>query len=172
VKQSEGYISVYSEIGKGTTFKIYFPRVSEKAEALLLSHEPAEAPRGSETVLVVEDDQTLREITVTLLKDGGYRVLEAKDSQDALRSIAASQVEIDLVLTDAVMPGKSGPELVEQLRESHPKLRSLFMSGYTGDLVALRGVVMQQASFLEKPFTKRSLLAKVYSVLHDQPAKQ
>jgi len=172
VKQSEGYISVYSEIGKGTTFKIYFPRVSEKAEALLLSHEPAEAPRGSETVLVVEDDQTLREITVTLLKDGGYRVLEAKDSQDALRSIAASQVEIDLVLTDVVMPGKSGPELVEQLRESHPKLRSLFMSGYTGDLVALRGVVMQQASFLEKPFTKRSLLAKVYSVLHDQPAKQ
>ena len=172
VKQSDGYISVYSEIGKGTTFKIYFPRVSEKAEALLLSHEPAEAPRGSETVLVVEDDQTLREITVTLLKDGGYRVLEAKDSQDALRSIAASQVEIDLVLTDVVMPGKSGPELVEQLRESHPKLRSLFMSGYTGDLVALRGVVMQQASFLEKPFTKRSLLAKVYSVLHDQPAKQ
>jgi two-component system, cell cycle sensor histidine kinase and response regulator CckA len=172
VKLSEGYISVYSEIGKGTTFKIYFPRVSEKAEALSLSHEPAEAPRGSETVLVVEDDQTLREITVTLLKDGGYRVLEAKDSQDALRSIAASQVEIDLVLTDVVMPGKSGPELVEQIRESHPKLRTLFMSGYTGDLVALRGVVMQQASFLEKPFTKRSLLAKVYSVLHDQPAKQ
>jgi len=172
VKLSEGYISVYSEIGKGTTFKIYFPRVSEKAEVLLLSHEPAEPPRGSETILVVEDDQTLREITVTLLKDGGYRVLEACDSEDALRSMVASQVEIDLVLTDVVMPGKSGPELVKQIRESHPKLRTLFMSGYTGDLVALRGVVMQQASFLEKPFTKRSLLAKVYSVLHDQPAKQ
>ena len=172
VKQSEGYISVDSEIGKGTTFKIYFPRVSEKAEAFLLSHEPAEAPRGSETILVVEDDQTLREITVTLLKDGGYRVFEAKDSEEALRSIADSQVEIDLVLTDVVMPGKSGPELVKQLREGHPKLRSLFMSGYTGDLVALRGVVMQEASFLEKPFTKSSLLAKVYSVLHDQPAEE
>jgi PAS domain S-box-containing protein len=172
VKQSEGYISVDSEIGKGTTFKIYFPRVSEKAEAFLLSREPAEAPRGSETIVVVEDDQTLREITVTLLKDGGYRVFEAKDSEEALRSIADSQVEIDLVLTDVVMPGKSGPELVKQLRESHPKLRSLFMSGYTGDLVALRGVVMQEASFLEKPFTKRSLLAKVYSVLHDQPAEE
>lgn len=172
VKQSEGYISMYSEVGKGTTFKIYFPRVSEKAEAVSLSHEPVEAPRGSETILVAEDDQTLREITVTLLKDGGYRVLEAKNSQDALRSIAASQVEIDLLLTDVVMPGKSGPELVKQLRESHPKLRSLFMSGYTGDLVALRGVVMQEASFLEKPFTKSSLLAKVYSVLHEQPAKQ
>jgi PAS domain S-box-containing protein len=172
VKQSEGYILVYSETGKGTTFKIYFPRVIEKAEALVLSHEVAEPPRGSATILVVEDDKTLREITVKLLQDGGYRVVEAKDAEDALTILAASQPEIDLLLTDVIMPAKSGAELARQAKESHPNLRSMFMSGYTGDLVGRQGVLMEAASFLEKPFTRRSLLAKVYSVLHSQPAKQ
>jgi two-component system, cell cycle sensor histidine kinase and response regulator CckA len=172
VKQSEGYISVYSETGKGTTFKIYFPRVIEKAEALVLSHEVAEPPRGSATILVVEDDKTLREITVKLLQDGGYRVVEAKDAEDALTILAASQPEIDLLLTDVIMPAKSGAELARQAKESHPNLRSMFMSGYTGDLVGRQGVLMEEVSFLEKPFTRRSLLAKVYSVLHSQPAKQ
>jgi two-component system, cell cycle sensor histidine kinase and response regulator CckA len=172
VKQSEGYILVYSETGKGTTFKIYFPRVIEKAEALVLSHEVAEPPRGSATILVVEDDKKLREITVKLLQDGGYRVVEAKDAEDALTILAASQPGIDLLLTDVIMPAKSGAELARQAKESHPNLRSMFMSGYTGDLVGRQGVLMEEASFLEKPFTRRSLLAKVYSVLHSQPAKQ
>jgi len=166
VKQSEGYILVYSEIGKGTTFKIYFPRVIEKAEALVLSREVAEPPRGSETILVVEDDKTQREITVKLLQDGGYRVLEAKDAEDALTIMAASQPEVDLLLTDVIMPDKSGAELARQAKESHPNLRSMFMSGYTGDLVGRQGVLMEEASFLEKPFTRRSLLVKVYAALH------
>ena len=166
VKQSEGYILVYSEIGKGTTFKIYFPRVIEKAEALVLPREVAEPPRGSETILVVEDDKTLREITVKLLQDGGYRVVEAKDAEDALTIMAASQPEVDLLLTDVIMPDKSGAELARQAKESHPNLRSMFMSGYTGDLVGRQGVLMEEASFLEKPFTRRSLLVKVYAALH------
>jgi two-component system, cell cycle sensor histidine kinase and response regulator CckA len=172
VKQSEGYILVYSETGKGTTFKIYFPRVIEKAEALVLSREIAEPPRGSETILVVEDDKTLREITVKLLQDGGYRVVEAKDAEDALAIIAASQPEVDLLLTDVIMPDKSGAELARQAKESHPNLRSMFMSGYTGDLVGRQGVLIEEASFLEKPFTKRSLLVKVYAALHSVSARQ
>jgi PAS domain S-box-containing protein len=166
VKQSEGYILVYSETGKGTTFRIYFPRVIEKAEALVLPREVAEPPRGSETILVVEDDKTLREITVKLLQDGGYRVVEAKDAEDALTIMAASQPEVDLLLTDVIMPDKSGAELARQAKESHPNLRSMFMSGYTGDLVGRQGVLMEEASFLEKPFTRRSLLVKVYAALH------
>src|ERR1035438_734596 len=172
VKQSEGYILVYSEIGKGTTFKIYFPKLREKAAALVLSHEVAEPPRGSETILVVEDDKTLREITVKLLQDGGYRVVEAKDAEDALAIMAASQPEIDLLLTDVIMPDKSGPELARQAKGSHPKLRSMFMSGYSGDLVGRQGVMIEEASFLEKPFTRRSLLVKVYAALHSESARR
>ena len=172
VKQSEGYILVHSETGKGTTFKIYFPKLREKAEVLVLSHEITEPPRGSETILVVEDDNTLREITVKLLQDGGYRVIEAKDAEDALTIMAASQPEIDLLLTDVIMPDKSGPELARQAREGHPKLRSMFMSGYTGDLVGRQLVLIDEASFLEKPFTRRSLLVKVYAALHSESASQ
>jgi two-component system cell cycle sensor histidine kinase/response regulator CckA len=172
VKQCEGYILVYSETGKGTTFKIYFPKLREKAEALVLSHEVAEPPRGSETILVVEDDKTLREITVKLLQDGGYRVVEAKDAEDALAIMAASQPEIDLLLTDVIMPDKSGPELARQAKGSHPKLRSMFMSGYSGDLVGRQGVMIEEASFLEKPFTRRSLLVKVYAALHSESARR
>jgi CheY-like chemotaxis protein len=137
---------------------------------LVLSHEEAEPPRGSETILVVEDDKALREITVKLLQNGGYRVVEAKDAKDALGIMAVSQPEIDLLLTDVVMPGTSGVELARQAREGHPKLRSLFMSGYSGDLVGRQGV-LTEASFLEKPFGKRSLLTKVYAALHGDSTK-
>ena len=172
VKQSEGYISVYSEPGKGSTFKIYFPIVREKDKDLVPSVEDAEPPRGSETVLVVEDEKNLREVAVVLLQQGGYRVLEAKGAEEALRIIRASEPEIDLLLTDVIMPEKSGAELASEAQRDHPKLRCLFMSGYTGDLVSRQGVVMEESSFLEKPFNKRSLLTKVYSVLHGQSAKQ
>jgi PAS domain S-box-containing protein len=170
VKQSEGYIVVRSEPGKGTTFEIYFPSVGEKAEEFVLSREKGEIPRGSETILVVEDDKNLREITVKLLEDGGYRVVGAKDSDDALAIVAASQPEIDLLLTDVIMPAMSGPELVKRAGEGHPNLRVLFMSGYTGDLVTRHGAAIQENSFLEKPFTKRSLLKKVGAILRREPA--
>ncbi len=164
VKQAEGHVLVYSEPGKGTTFKLYFPRVREKAEELV-SRKDQEPPRGTETILVVEDDKDLRHLTVKLLQDGGYRVVEAKDAEEALRLLEVTTPPIDLLLSDVVMPGKSGVELLEQARISHPSVRSLFMSGYAGDLVALRGA-MKAASFLEKPFTRNSLLMKVYSAMH------
>jgi len=171
VKQNEGNILVYSEPGKGTTFKIYFPRVNEKAEAFRLSNREVE-PRGqSETILVVEDDKALREVTMKLLRDGGYRVIEAKDGENALSIMATSEAAIDLLLTDVIMPEQSGPELVKQVEKEHPKTRFVFMSGYSDDMVKRHGLSIQEDSFLEKPFTKRSLLVKVYSALHRECQK-
>jgi two-component system cell cycle sensor histidine kinase/response regulator CckA len=172
VKQSEGSIWVYSEPGKGTTFKIYFPRVAGKAEPLLASHGEAEFPGGSETILVVEDDELLRNLVVRMLQGAGYRVIEAKNAETALDTLKASKPGIDLLLTDAIMPGKSGAELLEQAKVIRPELRSLLMSGYTGDLVALRGGRLPEATFLEKPFTRHSLLGKVRSALRSGSAKQ
>ena len=166
VKQSEGYISVYSELGQGTTFKIYFPRLRDKAEELGMHREEADPPRGSETILVVEDDKILRGLAVKLLLEGGYRVLEAEDAEHALKTLSDPATEIDLLLTDIVMPGKSGVELLAQANVVRPNLRAVFMSGYANDLMAQHGVLMREESFLEKPFTKRSLLLKVYSALH------
>jgi two-component system, cell cycle sensor histidine kinase and response regulator CckA len=166
VKQSGGYISVYSEPGVGTTFKLYFPMVCEKGTQPTPPVEGAKLPLGSETVLVVEDEKNLREVAVTLLQQGGYRVLEAKDAEEALRIIRTSQLEISLLLTDVVMPGRSGAELAREAQAGHPKMRCLFMSGYSGDLVGRQGVVTEEASFIEKPFTKKSLLMKVHSILH------
>ncbi len=171
VKQSNGYISVYSELGKGTTFKIYFPRLREKAEELGSHREEPELPRGTEMILVVEDDKILRGLAVKLLREGGYRVVEAEDAEDALRTLSSTDIEIDLLLTDIVMPGKTGVELLEQAKDIRQDLRVVFMSGYAGDLVTQHGVVVQEHSFLEKPFTKRSLLTKVYSALHSDHGK-
>jgi two-component system, cell cycle sensor histidine kinase and response regulator CckA len=167
VKQGGGTIFVYSEPGKGTTFKIYFPRVAAEAEHLVPSPAETEFPAGSETILVVEDDELLRELTVRMLQDAGYRVINAKNVEAALDILKAGTPEIDLLLTDVIMPGKSGPELLEQAKAIRPNLhlRSLFVSGYTGDLLARRGGVVPEAAFLEKPFTRSSLLKKVRSAL-------
>jgi PAS domain S-box-containing protein len=172
VKQGGGYIWVFSQLGSGTTFKMYFPRVAQKAEELVPSHEEAEPLGGSETILVVEDDEPLRELAVRILQDAGYRVIEAKDAEAALDILQVSKPGIDLLLTDVIMPGKTGSKLVEQARVVYPNLRSLFMSGYPGDLVALRGGLMPESAFLEKPFTRSSLLRKVYSALHSESEKQ
>ena len=168
VKQTDGYIAVYSEPGKGSTFKIYFPIVPEESKELAPMVEAAEPPPGSETILVVEDEQNLREVTVVLLQGAGYRVLQAKDAEEALAILAGPEPRVDLLLTDVVMPGKSGAELAREGKRLRPELRSLFTSGYTGDLVSRQGVEMDQESFLEKPFTKKSLLTKVYSILHPE----
>lgn len=129
-------------------------------------------PGRSETILVVEDDEPLRELTVCILQDPGYRVIEAKDAETALNIIQVSQLAIDLVLTDVIIPGKSGVELREQAKLVRPNLRLFLMSGYVGDLVALRGGLMLQRAVLEKPFTRSSLLKKVHSVLRSESAEQ
>jgi signal transduction histidine kinase len=172
VKQNGAYIRVYSDPGKGTKFEIYFPKVAETSEKLGPSDEGAETPGGSETILVVEDDETLRQLTVSMLQDAGYRVIQAADAKTALGILHVSNPAIDLLLTDVIMPGESGVALLEQAKRIHPNLRSLFMSGYPGDLVARRTGLMPEAVFLKKPFTRASLLKKVYSALRCESAKQ
>jgi PAS domain S-box-containing protein len=171
VEQSGGSISVDSELGKGTTFKIYFPRVAAKAEHLVPSHPEAELPEGSEKILVVEDDEPLRELAVRMLRAAGYQVIAAKNAEAALDIVKSSEAGLDLLFTDVIMPGKSGVELLEQAKLIRPNLRALFMSGYIGDLVALRYGLVPEAAFLAKPFTRSSLLNKVRSALGVEPGK-
>ncbi len=171
VKQSGSYISVESEPGQGATFTIYFPRVSATAEPLVQSHEEAELSGGSETILVVEDDGALRDVTVCMLQDAGYKVLETGDAEVALGMVKAANASIDLLLTDVVMPGMNGVDLLEQARRIRPNLRSLFMSGYTGDPVHQRSQLARETAYLEKPFTRSSLLQRVRSALQAEPAK-
>jgi CheY-like chemotaxis protein len=166
VTQNKGSISVDSEVGKGTTFKVYFPRIAAKAEEFVQSHEVDDVKPGSETILLVEDDDSVRKVTASLLSSAGYKIVEASNAEKALEIITASGSGIDLLLTDLIMFGQSGFDLFEHAKVICPSLRSLFMSGYTGDLAALRGGLIAERVFLPKPFTRISLLKKVYSVLH------
>jgi two-component system cell cycle sensor histidine kinase/response regulator CckA len=168
VTQSKGSICVDSEAEKGTTFRIYFPRVAAKAEELVLSHEVGDVISGSETILLVEDDDSVRKVTASLLSSAGYRIIEASNAEKALEIMTASGPGIHLLLTDLVMFGQSGFDLSQQAAAIRPGLRSLFMSGYTGDLVALQGGLISERAFLSKPFTRVSLLKKVYSALHGE----
>jgi PAS domain S-box-containing protein len=168
VTQCKGNVLVDSQPGKGATFKIYFPRIAAEAERRAPSREIDESPSGSETILVVDDDDAVRKVTASLLVSAGYRVLEASNAEKALEIMTASEPAIDLLLTDVIMFGKSGVELFEQAKVIRPDLRSLFMSGYTGDLAALRRGLISERTFLAKPFTRVSLLKKVYTVLHGE----
>ena len=164
VKQSEGYVWVYSEPGKGACFKIYFPRVEAAAASLPIA-ETSEAPAGSETVLLVEDDEAMRALTRNCLQAAGYSVLDVQDGESAIRAASRHDGAIHLLLTDVIMPGISGPQLAESLRVLRPEMKLLYMSGYTADLIAHHGILDQQVALLEKPFTKEALLKKVRRVL-------
>jgi two-component system, cell cycle sensor histidine kinase and response regulator CckA len=170
VKQSEGYIDVYSEPGMGTTFKIYLPRIDEavtpgKAESALSS-----TLRGSETVLLVEDEGALRALTRNLLETCGYTVLEAKSGTEALDVSQQHSGAIDLLLTDVVMPGISGRLLADQLVQLRPQIRVVYMSGYTGQTVGAHGILDPGSLFLQKPFTRDALARKIREAL-DQKQK-
>lgn len=169
VKQNQGYIQVYSELGRGATFKVYFPLVEEEMQAILPTAEPS-LPGGMETVLLVEDEEALRKLARTCLESRGYYVLEAAEAASATEIAQRHAGEIDLLLTDVVMPGVSGRELAHRLAELRPSLKVLYMSGYTGDLVARHGVLDPGILLLEKPFTLHSLLTKVRQALHAAPA--
>jgi two-component system, cell cycle sensor histidine kinase and response regulator CckA len=166
VTQSKGSICVDSEVGKGTKFTIYFPRIAAEAEGLLQTPEMDDVISGTETILLVEDDASVRKVTSSLLSSAGYRVIRASNAKKALEIITSSGSGIDLLLTDLIMFGQSGFDLFEQAKVIRPDLRSLFMSGYTGDLIALQGGLISERAFLPKPFTRISLLKKVYSALH------
>ena len=164
VKQSEGYIWVYSEPGKGARFKIYIPRVDALAEPTSTAAE-SEILGGSETILLVEDDDAMRELTRSCLEGSGYAVLDAANGEAAVRTATEYDAPIHLLVTDVVMPGISGPGLSKSLLASRPQMKVLYMSGYTADLIAQQGVLDRQISLLEKPFTKEALLRKVRKAL-------
>ncbi len=165
VKQTGGHIWLYSEVGVGTTFKIYLPRVIGPAEEITASVASDALPRGSETVLVVEDEVAVRSLTTVALRGLGYRVLEAAKGVEALRIHQAHAADIALLVTDVVMPEMSGKDLAERLQATHPTLKVLFVSGYTENTIVHHGVLESGINFLPKPFTLSALSRKVREVL-------
>jgi two-component system cell cycle sensor histidine kinase/response regulator CckA len=164
VKQSNGFIWVYSEPGKGTTFKIYFPRALGAAAGPLDTRPDLEM-RGSETILVVEDETSVRTLASRILRDRRYTVLEASNGKEALEIAQNYQGEINLVLTDVIMPGMSGTELVSRLESVRPGSKVLYISGYTNDTVVHHGVLDSGVAFLQKPFSVNGLVSKVREVI-------
>ncbi len=165
VKQSGGWIWVYSEPGHGTTFKVYFPRVAEVAAPATTSPAPPASVRGSETILVVEDDETIRNLVLKVLKGNGYTVLVAANGDEAERVAGQHHGRIHLLITDVVLPGLSGPEVARRLVTTRTDTRVLYLSGYTNDAVLRRGVLEAGVAFLQKPFTPGVLGRKIREVL-------
>jgi len=169
VKQSGGYVWVYSELGHGTTFKVYLPMVQAPAEKtapekIVQGHEP-----GTETILFVEDEQSVRELVSEYLSARGYQVLDASDGQQALEIAAAHAGKIQLLITDVVMPRLSGRELAARLTAARPDLKVLYISGYTDDSVFRHGVLQGGMDFLQKPFNLKALATKIREVLERVP---
>ena len=164
VKQSGGYIWVYSESGHGTTFKLYFPAITAPLENPVEHSMPTARPTG-QTILIVEDEAMIRGNVRECLQQLGYRVLEAENGEAALQVCDDSNGKIDLVLTDLVMPGMGGYELAGQLAKRHPAVQMLFMSGYTEDSAARREILSQGSAFLQKPFSVADLSSAIHYAL-------
>jgi CheY-like chemotaxis protein len=164
VKQSGGYVMVQSEEGRGATFQIYLPRVDGVAEKHSLPA-PHAALGGSETVLLVEDEESVRQLVRETLAAKGYAVMEAENGEDGVALAARHKGKIDLVITDVVMPGMGGRELVKQLAETRRETKVLYLSGYTEDAIVSEGTIESGAAFLQKPFTLQNLSRKVREVL-------
>jgi len=172
VKQSGGYIWVFSEPGKGTTFKIYLPRVAERAESIaqVVSWEEADATEpGTETILLAEDEANLRYLARQFLEKQGYKVIEAADGSAAMQIAVAHEGVIHLLLTDVIMPGMNGRELAQRISEIRPQTRVLYMSGYTENVIGHNGTLDAGVRLLQKPFTLRDLKSKVREVLDAMP---
>jgi PAS domain S-box-containing protein len=168
VKQHNGSIWIYSEPGRGTTFKIYFPLESGQAAP---SRDKAGQPHllsGSETIMVVEDNDVLRDMAIQILERQGYRVLAAVHGKDCIHQFQAGDIQVDLLLTDVVMPGMNGRELFLQLKPRHPDLKVLYMSGYTDNVILHHGVLDKGIDFIQKPFSVSDLTTRVRTIL-DKP---
>jgi two-component system cell cycle sensor histidine kinase/response regulator CckA len=165
VKQSGGFLSVESALGEGATFQIYLPKVAEKITALEIEKKPKNIPRGSETILVVEDETAVRELACQFLSVKGYEVLEAKDGFEALELAARHSGPIHLVLSDMVMPKMNGAELAKRLNVIRPDTKVLLMSGYYEYSETIRVITSSTTPMLQKPFSPASLVEKVREVL-------
>jgi len=165
VHQAGGSIEVYSEVGIGTTFKIYLPRVEEQVIIPVNDDLPTDLPGGTETVLIVEDEDILRNLCVRILEHLGYKVLQARNGTEAIVEVQGYGDRIDLLLTDVVMPGMNGSELATQLVLHNPEMKVLFTSGYTEDVISHHGVLAEGVSFIGKPYVPSSLARKVREVL-------
>jgi two-component system cell cycle sensor histidine kinase/response regulator CckA len=172
VKQSCGYVWVDSEPGKGASFQIFLPRVSQVSESSTAILATADDLRGSETVLLVEDSEPLRKLTAALLKERGFEVLCAGNAEQAVNVAVAHAGAIQLLLTDVIMPGKNCRVLGEQLVASYPKLKVLYISGYTDSFIAGHGVLGPESHLLNKPFTEKALIHKVREVLDGYPTQR
>lgn len=166
VKQSGGSIWVYSELGKGTIFKIYLPKVDGEGEVIGIEEVDDSMPKGDETVMVVEDEESVREMTVLILNDLGYKVFEAKSGEEAYALCQSmNSVEIDLLITDVVLPHMNGAELSDLLKKVYPQIKVVFMSAYTENSIVLRRVLKPGMPYLQKPFRPFELTQKVRAVL-------
>jgi PAS domain S-box-containing protein len=167
VQQSGGQISVSSEPGRGTTFRISLPRTEEQASEAEAPSTETDAYRGSEVVLLVDDEEAVRSLARRILKAKGYKVLEAGSGEDALERSRKHSGRIDLLLTDVVMPGRSGPEIAQVLSRERPDLKVLYVSGYTDDDTFTRGLLETGVSFLQKPFGLEILARRVRDILDE-----
>jgi signal transduction histidine kinase/CheY-like chemotaxis protein len=166
VKQSKGNIWAYSEPGHGTTFKIYLPRIEGELDTLRGRDDPDSFPKGNETVLLVEDEPPVRDLAIRLLKQQGYRVLEAANAEEALRVAQENDEEkIHLLLTDVVLPRMGGKDLADQVKVLRPDIKVLYTSGYTDDAIVHHGVLNPDTHFLQKPFSLKTLSQKIREVL-------
>ncbi len=171
VKQSGGYIWVYSEPDRGTTFKIYFPRVDQPAEEVRAERQQPSMQRGTETILLVEDNEQVRQLTSEVLVDSGYQVLLAASPEQALALCRANHPDIQLLVTDVILPGMNGPQLAAQVKQISPRTRVLYVSGYTSNAIVHYGVLDPGLWFLAKPFSLSELVAKVRQVLDADSAE-
>lgn len=166
VKQSGGFIWVYSELEKGTCFKIYLPRVDEQVERVNPVHAVSEAPKGTATILLTEDEQDVREVAREFLESGGYTVMEARDGEEALGLVQKHEGAINLLVTDMVMPGMTGRELAARLKEQRPGLRILYMSGYSEQAASESLQSDPSMRLLTKPFSRLAILRAVHELLN------
>jgi CheY-like chemotaxis protein len=165
IKQSGGHVAVFSEPGRGSTFKVYLPHIDMAESNPMLGPAMSRMPRGSETIVLVDDDEGVRAVARRILQRVGYTVLSAPDGVEAIRLIGESGGDVHLLVTDVVMPGLGGRDLVTHVRETYPELRVLFVSGYTEEGIRRHGVLDTGSAFLEKPFTAERLAQKVREVL-------